>query len=484
MNIVTELSLIRAGFAVTLVLPSFGQWSTESLSQARYALTATTVHNKAVFLGGRHGGAGTYSNVVDIYDAATRTWSTHGLPQGRYAVAATNVDNFAFFAGGRRAVVLFDRVDVYDATTDHWTTTTLSMPRYSLAATSVRSLAMFAGGATATIAVSRIDIYDTATTAWSTADLSTHRAELAATSVGDLAMFAGGNAGAGDVVDIYDAEADAWHTATLSAPRRGIVATSVGNVALFAGGSIGNAVSDVVDLYNASTGTWSAATLSVPRSQLAAVTVGYRAVFAGGRDSNSNRSDAVDVYDVLLDQWSTETLPHARYLLAGASVGGRALFAGGIDLDGVSEHVDIYAPSLGTPYCHPATANSTGFPATMSTNGSLFVDDNDLTLLAFDMPPGEFGYFLVGSNQGMFQPPGSQGILCLTCGFQGCAGIGRFNRANEIVQGPTGSLSVDLTALPLSPPAPVQPGDTWNFQCWYRDLASSNFTDAVSVTFL
>ncbi len=30
-------------------------------------------------------------------------------------------------------------------------------------------------------------------------------------------------------------------------------------------------------------------------------------------------------------------------------------------------------------------------------------------------------------------------------------------------------------------------GDTWNFQCWYRDnnpVPTSNFTDAVSVTFL
>ncbi|MCP3916270.1 MAG: hypothetical protein GY711_12005 [bacterium] len=31
-----------------------------------------------------------------------------------------------------------------------------------------------------------------------------------------------------------------------------------------------------------------------------------------------------------------------------------------------------------------------------------------------------------------------------------------------------------------------QPGETWNFQCWYRDNnpgPTSNFTDAVSVTF-
>ncbi|MCP3915910.1 MAG: hypothetical protein GY711_10180 [bacterium] len=135
-------------------------------------------------------------------------------------------------------------------------------------------------------------------------------------------------------------------------------------------------------------------------------------------------------------------------------------------------------------YCSPAQANSTGGPARISTTGSADVAASDLVLVAEDLPPGEFGYFLVGSNQGQVQPPGSQGTLCLSCsGFQGCAGIGRFSQAGQIVVGPTGSLLVDLGALPLTPPVTVQVGETWNFQCWYRDLGSSNFSDAVSVVF-
>ncbi len=114
--------------------------------------------------------------------------------------------------------------------------------------------------------------------------------------------------------------------------------------------------------------------------------------------------------------------------------------------------------------------------------GSLSVFANDRMLLAEDVPVGEFGYFLVGANQGQAQPPGSQGVLCLTCGFQGCSGIGRYT--TNIFQGPVGTLAVDLTARPLSPPQPVLPGETWNFQAWFRDLGSNNFTDAVSLTFL
>ncbi|MCP3918740.1 MAG: hypothetical protein GY711_24605 [bacterium] len=102
-----------------------------------------------------------------------------------------------------------------------------------------------------------------------------------------------------------------------------------------------------------------------------------------------------------------------------------------------------------------------------------------MTLLAEDLPPGEFGYFIVGSGQQQFVPPGTQGTICIAGGA-----LGRFLQAGQIIQGPAGSIAVDLTSLPLSPAHAVQPGETWNFQCWFRDLGSSNFTDAVSVTFL
>ncbi|MCP3920011.1 MAG: hypothetical protein GY711_31160 [bacterium] len=145
--------------------------------------------------------------------------------------------------------------------------------------------------------------------------------------------------------------------------------------------------------------------------------------------------------------------------------------------------IRVMKGEIGAPYCSPAIPNSSGLPARLSVAGSTAVALNDIALTAEDLPIGEFGYFLVGSNQGQFMPPGSQGVLCLTCGFQGCSGIGRYNQAGQIIQGPVGTIPIDLGALPLSPAQAVQPGDTWNFQCWFRDLGSSNFTDAVAVTF-
>jgi hypothetical protein len=42
-------------------------------------------------------------------------------------------------------------------------------------------------------------------------------------------------------------------------------------------------------------------------------------------------------------------------------------------------------------------------------------------------------------------------------------------------------------AIPLGTgPVAILPGETWNFQAWYRDLnpgTTSNFTDGISITF-
>ncbi len=49
---------------------------------------------------------------------------------------------------------------------------------------------------------------------------------------------------------------------------------------------------------------------------------------------------------------------------------------------------------------------------------------------------------------------------------------------------PTFTTRVDLGSVTTGPVSVVQPGDTWNFQCWYRDtFNTNNFTDGVSVTF-
>lgn len=140
-------------------------------------------------------------------------------------------------------------------------------------------------------------------------------------------------------------------------------------------------------------------------------------------------------------------------------------------------------PSVGTSYCSPAVPNSTGAPGVASGVGSLFVTDNDFTLVASNLPSNQFGFFVGSETQGFTaNPGGSLGNLCLG------SNIARFT--DQIGNaGPGGSFAVaiDLERIPTNPAQAVFAGETWNFQAWFRDTqgpqAVSNFTDGLSATF-
>ena len=80
-------------------------------------------------------------------------------------------------------------------------------------------------------------------------------------------------------------------------------------------------------------------------------------------------------------------------------------------------------------------------------------------------------------------PGGSQGNLCVG------GGTGRYlsQVGNSGFVG-SFSISVDTSAIPQpTMTVPALPGETWNFQCWYRDQNpgnTSNFSRGYSVTFL
>lgn len=142
----------------------------------------------------------------------------------------------------------------------------------------------------------------------------------------------------------------------------------------------------------------------------------------------------------------------------------------------------VFGPTWGTSYCD-ATDNSTNAPATMSATGSPQVADNDVELTVTNLPNNQFGYFIAsqGSNQ-IFPVANSQGRLCIAGSAQA-----RFN-ASLSNSGGNGTISamIDITAIPANPTVSAVPGDTWNFQLWYRDLNPgpvSNFSKALSLSF-
>ncbi len=138
---------------------------------------------------------------------------------------------------------------------------------------------------------------------------------------------------------------------------------------------------------------------------------------------------------------------------------------------------------IGSSYCGPAVQNSSGQSAVIAAYGSDAVVDNDVTLMATQLPTNEFGYFVNSQTQDfVVGPGGSQGNLCLggTTGRH-MSTLGSTGAAGEL------SAVLDLTQIPTATgPYAVQPGETWNFQCWFRDHnpgSTSNFTDGVEILF-
>lgn len=140
---------------------------------------------------------------------------------------------------------------------------------------------------------------------------------------------------------------------------------------------------------------------------------------------------------------------------------------------------------VGTSYCTPAAPNSTGAPAVISGSGSAVVQLNNLVLTSSSLPLNAAAYFLCSRTQGfVMNPGGTAGNLCLG------SSIGRQVGGVIPNSGVTGVVNVtaDLTVMPQPTGAVVVlPGETWNFQCWYRDAvggsATSNFSDGLEVLF-
>ncbi|MEZ6015010.1 MAG: kelch repeat-containing protein [Planctomycetota bacterium] len=458
------------------------------MSTGALGVAATSAGDFALFAGGV---AFNSQSNVEVFDASTGTWSIFQLSTDRGAMGATSVGTLAIFGGGVQGTSgtgfqSSDVVDFFDTSTGVWTTGLLPTASGASSATSVGTKALFTNG-------SAVDIFDTATGTWTSMTLTPiPRLATSATSAGTKAFFIGGpSAAASALVDVYDDSTGQWGVEPLPVPRHGVALTSSGNQVFFAGGwdTAAVAPSDVVDIYDVVTSTWRSARLTEARQDAAATAVGTKVFFAGGRGGATTGSATVDIYDTATDTWSTASLSAGRSGIAATTVDGRALFAGGAVCAlncTYSSFADIYDDRLGVRYCSPGVINSTGAASTLQCLGFPgSVAQGAAMLVARGLPPQTLGYFLTSNTQGLtVGPGGSQGDLCLG------GAIGRFvGPGQSLNSGPDGriQLTIDLTSLPQpNGVAVVQPGETWNFQAWYRDAnpgPTSNFTDAVAVTF-
>ena len=140
---------------------------------------------------------------------------------------------------------------------------------------------------------------------------------------------------------------------------------------------------------------------------------------------------------------------------------------------------------IGTGYC-TAVPNQTGVPGLLAALGSVDVASNDVTLSASSLPASSFAFFITSQMQGFVtNPGGSAGNLCVAGSIGRYVGPGQIQQVNADGRVEL-ALDLNMTPQPTGPVA-VQPGESWNFQTWYRDfaggMATSNFTNGYTITF-
>ncbi|MEZ6005481.1 MAG: S8 family serine peptidase [Planctomycetota bacterium] len=124
-----------------------------------------------------------------------------------------------------------------------------------------------------------------------------------------------------------------------------------------------------------------------------------------------------------------------------------------------------------TTFC-PGMLNLNGTIGEFSYVGSFDVAANDLTFHVTGCTPNSFGIYIMGPGQtAVFS---GNGMLCVDLAWRlAVTPIDVFGMSPFVF---------DNQLDPFNPYT-ISPGSTWNFQYWYRDGASWNFTGALQVQF-
>jgi len=125
------------------------------------------------------------------------------------------------------------------------------------------------------------------------------------------------------------------------------------------------------------------------------------------------------------------------------------------------------------------------FGSELTACGSSSVSLDDLILSADALPAGQFGIFYMGD--GVSFTPFGDGNRCV-----GSAGAGLFryppsaaDASGGITEGPG---IINFGQSHFGTPGHIAPGDTWNFQAWYRDPSGPcgsgfNLSNGMAITF-
>lgn len=208
-----------------------------------------------------------------------------------------------------------------------------------------------------------------------------------------------------------------------------------------------------------------------------------RSATVSGACPGGDELDALDSHNSTLFDCNSNNIEDALDIAAGTSLDANS--------NGIPDECE--SPLLATSYCdcpngglcfNPYTPggceNSTGLGSILSAAGTSDVVADDLVLTANQLPTFTLGIIYMGTLQ-VGPIPFGDGLRCVggnICRFP----IQSSGAAGVMTEGP----GIVFDSIGLG--CPINAGDTWNFQCWYRDPGGPcgngfNFSNAVSVDF-
>ncbi len=210
--------------AVEVYDPASNTWTTKApIPTNRVVASAGVIDGKLYVVGGcinsdcRIG----WTNILEVYDAATNTWTTKTpMPTGRAAAAAGVIAGQLYVVGGMQTCgpcLGLNTLEAYDPATNTWTTkASMTTARQGLGGAVINGKLYVVGGTTNNATpLATLEVYDPVTNAWTTkAPMPAARIDVGAGEVNSLLYAVSGHDGGifVNTVYAYDPATDSWTT--------------------------------------------------------------------------------------------------------------------------------------------------------------------------------------------------------------------------------------------------------------------------------
>lgn len=149
---------------------------------------------------------------IYIYNPSSNTWSSKSLSQPRYQITATNQQGSLFFAGGSSLInggIPYSSIDYFDSKSNSWGQDELSKPKYGMAGIGMRGQNVWAGGKIDTGMTNEVEIVGT-DTRFGCLFQSNSFSQYSVAKSGNNYVFFVWDGTSKNKFDIYDALNDTW----------------------------------------------------------------------------------------------------------------------------------------------------------------------------------------------------------------------------------------------------------------------------------